>query len=203
MASRSEDRALILAERFPAAAEALRFYARMANFQGSWEDLLTLVRQHASPLLRDAADGIDRDAAIANYISGEDRRSAASFFARVWLRAHPPEHLPSLPPQCGILRTQGDGVALTLLHPLTLEEQPWPRAACPACQQESLEFHGSSTYEHVKVQVCTACRGYLHLIDLSIDPLAVPEADEIAALPLDCWAMEQGYAKLHPNLVGI
>ncbi|MFQ5790858.1 MAG: hypothetical protein ACE5JI_10325 [Acidobacteriota bacterium] len=38
---------------------------------------------------------------------------------------------------------------------------------------------------------------------LSKDPEAVPDVDEVAALPLDVWAREQGFRKLHPNLAGI
>jgi formate dehydrogenase maturation protein FdhE len=40
-------------------------------------------------------------------------------------------------------------------------------------------------------------------VDLSEYGLAVPVVDELAALPLDVWAMEQGYRKVEPNLAGI
>src|ERR1700694_2572092 len=33
--------------------------------------------------------------------------------------------------------------------------------------------------------------------------LAEPLIDELASVPLDLWAQEHGYAKLHPNLLGI
>ena len=41
------------------------------------------------------------------------------------------------------------------------------------------------------------------MVDMARDPLAVPEVDELAGLPLDIWATEQGYHKLQPNLAGI
>ena len=35
------------------------------------------------------------------------------------------------------------------------------------------------------------------------DPAAIPEVDELAGLPLDLWAVENGYHKLQPNLAGV
>jgi formate dehydrogenase maturation protein FdhE len=40
-------------------------------------------------------------------------------------------------------------------------------------------------------------------MDLSLDLSAIPEVDELAGLPLDLWAQEQGYRKVQPNLTGI
>jgi formate dehydrogenase maturation protein FdhE len=37
-------------------------------------------------------------------------------------------------------------------------------------------------------------------VDLTRDGNAVPEVDEIAALPLDLWAIEKGYQKMTGNL---
>lgn len=56
---------------------------------------------------------------------------------------------------------------------------------------------------HLQTQTCDTCQRYLHHIDLSKELAAVPDVDEIAALPLDVWALERGFQKLHPNLVGI
>ena len=56
---------------------------------------------------------------------------------------------------------------------------------------------------HLQTQVCDTCQRYLNQVDLSKELQAVPDVDEIAALPLDVWALERGYQKLHPNLVGI
>ena len=43
----------------------------------------------------------------------------------------------------------------------------------------------------------------LSIIDLSKNGLADPLVDELASVPLDLWAQEHGYAKLHPNLLGM
>ena len=42
------------------------------------------------------------------------------------------------------------------------------------------------------VQICETCKRYHHTIDLAKDPGAVPETDELTALPLDVWAREGG-----------
>ena len=44
-------------------------------------------------------------------------------------------------------------------------------------------------------------RHYIKSVDLTVDGLAVPEVDELAAIPLDLWATERGYAKITPNLL--
>lgn len=198
MAARNHERALTLAGRYPAAKEALEFYARICDYRGPAGELFPLVPAE----LAHALVGLDAEAAIAAYLSGADRHSPASFFARLHLRQAPPPDL-TLPPQCGVLRPEGHGSALTLVCPITQAERPARRGACPACGSEDLAFYQNDALPHVSTQACEACRGYLHLIDLGVDPEAVPEADEIAALPLDVWAAGQGYAKLHPNLVGI
>jgi formate dehydrogenase maturation protein FdhE len=40
-------------------------------------------------------------------------------------------------------------------------------------------------------------------VDLTKDGHAVPLVDELAFIPLDLWASEHGYEKIHPNLLGI
>ena len=60
----------------------------------------------------------------------------------------------------------------------------------------------SSTFPQVRIEACTTCQRYLIDIDLSRDPRAVPEVDELAALPLDLYAVDHGLTKITPNLVG-
>ncbi|HEY3261994.1 MAG TPA: formate dehydrogenase accessory protein FdhE [Pseudonocardiaceae bacterium] len=57
-------------------------------------------------------------------------------------------------------------------------------------------------FPHVRVEACASCRRYLIDIDLGRDPHAVPEVDELAALPLDLYATEHGLSKITPNLMG-
>jgi hypothetical protein len=58
-------------------------------------------------------------------------------------------------------------------------------------------------FPHVRIESCQGCLRYLIVIDLGLDPRAVPEVDELTALPLDLYAAEQGLSKITPNLMGI
>ena len=194
-----------MAERYPASAEALRFYARVCDFSGTFEELTALVRKHGPSALSQAARNTDIESAMERYVSGDGRYGIESFFARVMIRQAPPPGL-DLPPQCGVLRPEGDGSALALVCPITQAERAYPRGQCYSCGEsatEQIAFYGSEEMAHLQMQVCDSCGSYLHLIDVGLDPQAVPEADEIAALPLDTWAAEQGYRKVHPNLIGM
>ena len=109
-------------------------------------------------------------------------------------------------PQVAALRPHGDGSALTLVCSLCLGEWSFRRGRCPACGEDaekSLAYYSAPGFEHLQVQACDACAVYLHAVDLAKDPAAIPEVDELAALPLDVWAREQGYRKVQPNLAGI
>jgi FdhE protein len=57
-------------------------------------------------------------------------------------------------------------------------------------------------FPHIRIQACESCRHYVLNIDLASDPAAVPEVDELSALPLDVYAREQGFSKIIPNLMG-
>lgn len=57
-------------------------------------------------------------------------------------------------------------------------------------------------FPHIRIEACDTCRHYLLSIDLAADRAAVPEVDELAALPLDLYARERGYSKITPNLMG-
>lgn len=59
-----------------------------------------------------------------------------------------------------------------------------------------------ATFPHLRVESCGSCRHYLIDVDLGLDPLAVPEVDELAALPLDLYAADQGLNKITPNMMG-
>jgi FdhE protein len=57
-------------------------------------------------------------------------------------------------------------------------------------------------FPHMRIEACDRCKRYLVSIDLERDARAVPVVDEMAALPLDLYAVEQGFAKITPNLMG-
>lgn len=61
---------------------------------------------------------------------------------------------------------------------------------------------GAALFPHLRIEGCGRCNRYLIDVDLGRDAHAVPEVDELAALPLDLFAAEQGLTKTTPNLMG-
>jgi hypothetical protein len=89
------------------------------------------------------------------------------------------------------------------------------RTVCPACGEADeaklivyAEQWGdgngaeSDVFGNLRIAGCTTCRRYLIEVDLERDPRAVPEIDELAALPLALYAADQGLTKLTTNLMG-
>jgi FdhE protein len=63
-------------------------------------------------------------------------------------------------------------------------------------------FQDDKQLPHMRVDGCRSCNRYLLTVDLRRDARAVPIVDELAALPLDLYAIDQGLAKITPNLLG-
>lgn len=61
----------------------------------------------------------------------------------------------------------------------------------------------SPCFRHVSIYACRTCSRYLLNIDVGRDAGAVPVVDELAAIPLDLYAREQGVTKIVPNLMGL
>jgi FdhE protein len=209
-------RARVLAERRPEAREALSFYAEIATLQhevdpeaplASLSRLVALVEARGPEPLRAAARDLDEKSCRRAL---EDAASPRSFFARVLFQAAsvpprgPGRDCPRCghPPQAGCLRPQGDGTALSLVCSLCFHEWPSPRDRCSDCGG-AIAFHEASELPQLRVRTCESCRRYLHIVRLDVEPEAIPEVDEMAALSLDVWARERGYEKIFPNLVGI
>jgi hypothetical protein len=57
-------------------------------------------------------------------------------------------------------------------------------------------------FPHLRIDACAACQRYLIDVDLGRDARAVPEVDELAAVPLALYAADQGLTKITPNLMG-
>jgi hypothetical protein len=96
------------------------------------------------------------------------------------------------------------------------------RSVCPACgesEEERLwvyaeQFEGPVSgngngdgdrplvFPHLRIAGCSTCSRYLIEVDMARDARAVPEVDELAALPLDLYAADQGLTKVTPNLMG-
>jgi FdhE protein len=77
-------------------------------------------------------------------------------------------------------------------------------SACASCGESARRtVHSEQTvFPHLRLESCAGCRRYLVEVDLGRDPEAVPEVDELAALPLDLHAAERGLSKITPNLMG-
>jgi formate dehydrogenase maturation protein FdhE len=223
------DRARVLAERYPASREILVFYAGLADWQSrvSSDDverlrpflpsLLELVRRTAPATLAAAAGSLgpmdfDRLVALA-YSSSLPNFTPLEFFSRGLLQPYA-VNLPggldcpwcSRPPLVGCLVPQADSLAFEVGCALCLRRRGFPRNQCPACNESSesqLANFTASDFPYLRLRVCDGCMGYLHVVDLSVDPAAIPDVDELAGLPLDLWAQERGYHKLQPNIIGI
>lgn len=96
------------------------------------------------------------------------------------------------------------------------------RSTCPACGQtdeaqlvvHAEEWSGPVSgngkgdgapgphFPHLRIAGCASCHRYVIEIDMQRDGRAVPEVDELAALPLDLFAADHGLTKVTPNLMG-
>jgi len=109
-------------------------------------------------------------------------------------------------PALGVLRQQGDGGRRSLLCGFCLTEWEFRRVICPGCGQEDhakLPVYTAEELPYIRVECCDACQTYIKTIDLTKNGLADPLVDELASVPLNLWAQEHEYAKLHPNLFGM
>ncbi len=109
-------------------------------------------------------------------------------------------------PALGVHRPQGDGGRRNLLCGFCLAEWEFRRVVCPGCGQEDhakLPVYTAEELPYIRVECCDACHTYMKSIDLTKNGLAEPIVDELASVPLNLWAQEHGYAKLHPNLLGM
>jgi FdhE protein len=109
-------------------------------------------------------------------------------------------------PVMGVLRPLGEGARRNLLCGFCLCEWEFRRIVCPGCDEKDhakLPVYTAEEFPYIRVECCDACRTYIKSIDLSKNGLADPLVDELASLPLDLWAQEHGYTKLHPNLLGM
>jgi FdhE protein len=109
-------------------------------------------------------------------------------------------------PAFGVLRPLGDGARRNLVCGFCLCEWEFRRIVCAGCSHEDqakLPVYTAEQFPHIRVECCDACHTYMKSIDFAKNGLAEPMVDELAAVPLDLWAQEHGYAKLRPNLLGM
>ena len=109
-------------------------------------------------------------------------------------------------PVAAILRPLGDGGHRTLLCGFCLTEWEFRRVICAGCGEENhakLPVYTAESLPYIRVECCDSCHTYIKSIDMTKNGLAEPLVDELASVPLNLWAQEHGYFKLHPNLLGM
>jgi FdhE protein len=156
---------------------------------------------------------------LRSFLQSEDGNH---FFARVLLQpqaehlaanahAQPADSSSSLCPICSarpqvaVLRPEGDGGKRFLLCSLCATEWEFRRILCPVCGEvdhKKLPRYSAEDLSAVRVEACDTCKYYLKSVDMTVDGHAVPVVDEVATAALDVWAIEQGFSKITPNLMG-
>ena len=109
-------------------------------------------------------------------------------------------------PGLGVLRQMGEGAARSMVCGFCAAEWDFRRLVCPGCGEEDdkkLPVFTASEFDFIRVECCESCKTYIKTIDLTKNGRAEPLVDELASAPLDLWAREHGYAKLHPNLLAM
>jgi len=191
--------------------------------------LLDLVQKRGPAKLADearrvtAADPVEQRHIFVDFLQADQPSSypPVLFFAHVLLQPYaeflasrlaiPAQYSRSLCPLCGsrpqvaVLRPEGDGGKRHLACSLCLTEWEFRRIICPVCEEvDPLKLPRYSPEDPIAVRIdaCDTCRSYLKSFDMTVDGLLVPEVDEIATIPLDLWAAQQGYHKFQLNLLG-
>jgi FdhE protein len=171
--------------------------------------------------------GEDAPRDVRGWLAGAELSPIGAFFARasvgpvlealagcgvLAVAANDPQHCP----RCGGLPqlafTAGGGDTL-VTPPLQLcctrcsQAWSWARLRCAACGEADtgrlVSFAAGEQLPQLRADACQSCRCYLVHVDMRRDHEAVPEVDELAALPLDLHAQEQGFRKVVSNLMGI
>jgi FdhE protein len=108
-------------------------------------------------------------------------------------------------PQVAVLRPEGDGGKRFLVCSFCSTEWEFRRILCPVCGEQDhkkLPRYSVEDMPSVRVEACDTCKYYLKSVDMTIDGLAVLVVDEVATAALDVWAIDQGFHKIGPNLMG-
>ena len=105
-----------------------------------------------------------------------------------------------------VASTGADG-AMRMLH-CALCALSWQvsRIKCPACEESDptkLPTFSVPEYPAARIEACETCSGYVKSIDLTADARGLPEVDDVASLPLDLWALENGFERFEPGLAGL
>lgn len=127
-------------------------------------------------------------------------------------------------PQLSVVADSGEPLVTgrrSLLCSRCSSSWDYTRSSCPACGESDEarllvyaerwggpvsggngDGAGEAVFPNLRVAGCESCRRYLLEVDLGRDGRAVPEVDELAAVPLDLYAADQDLTKVTPNLMG-
>jgi FdhE protein len=178
---------------------------------GAWVELLSEYWANGG---RPNEDGVSR--------SSEEMGALREFLARGFLQTYAEFLSEGIPeplmdstsyvcPKCdslpvlGVLRPEGDGGRRFLRCAFCSHEWGFRRILCAACgeeREEKLPVYVAEQFPHIRVECCDTCKHYLRTVDLTKNGNALPEADDLAAIPLTLWAQEYGYRRIHTNLLG-
>lgn len=192
-------------------------------------EVLTVVEKRGPGKLAEEAKRLNHDEpearhqTLVDFLDSDQRKDQppAWFFARFVLQpcaqalaeqiAFSEQSSPSNCPVCGdrpqfaVLRPEGDGGKRHLACSLCSTEWEFRRILCPVCGEvdySKLPHYTPDDPLAVRVEACDTCKFYLKSFDMTADGLLVPEVDEIATVALDLWAVEKGYRKVLPNVMG-
>ena len=167
------ERAEELAGRYPASAEAMHFYISIAGHRGERPEAL-----------------LEAARRNAGHPLGE-------FLAR--LMAAPAAHEGACIPLLAVRRAEG----ASLLCGVCFRETPAASGVCARCGHSPIRVLEDTEFPHIAIEACDACHACLKVVDLTADPAAVPEVDDLASVPLDLRAAALGYRRPLPNLFGL
>jgi FdhE protein len=220
-------RAQVLRTRYGFAAEVLTLYIGLTKV---WNEgaadigrrVVQAVADFGPSALAEGIRDLDADAAMAAWLGGEDLPPMQRFLARACLMPGPavagaPPADERHCPRCGGLpqlsfRPVGEPLVSEprrLVCSRCAEAWSYSRAACAFCgetessQRTLYAEDGGELFPHLSVDACRTCSRYVIDVDLGRDREAVPDVDELAALPLDLYAADQGLTKITPNIMGL
>lgn len=113
------------------------------------------------------------------------------------------------PPQVSVFVDSGEALVTgqrRLVCARCANEWVYPRMTCVACGETEgsrlVVLADPEQLPHLRVDACERCKRYIVSVDARLEGHAVAIVDEIAAIPLDITAVERGFTKVTPNLMG-
>jgi formate dehydrogenase maturation protein FdhE len=174
----------------------------------------------------------DLERMVTSWLRGEEQDGTDVFLARAAtapvleaLRSSPGENPQQFPrsspgetrlcpacggsPQVSVFVDSGEALVTgqrRLVCARCANEWVYPRMTCVACGETAgsklVVLADPEQLPHLRVDACERCKRYIVSVDARLEGHAVGVVDEIAAIPLDITAVERGFTKVTPNLMG-